>query len=43
MSVVDLNVPLPLALVWRKDNSSPLLANFIGEVQRLPEVRSLSS
>jgi DNA-binding transcriptional LysR family regulator len=43
MSVVDLNVPLPLALVWRKDNSSPLLANFIGEVQRLPDVRALSS
>src|ERR1700722_15717290 len=43
MSVADLNVPLPLALVWRRDNSSPLLANFIAEVQHLPDVRALSS
>jgi DNA-binding transcriptional LysR family regulator len=43
ISVVDLNVPLPLALVWRRDNSSPLLANFIAEVQCLPDVRALSS
>jgi DNA-binding transcriptional LysR family regulator len=41
MSVVDLNLPLPLALAWRKDNTSPLLASFIGEVQRLPEVQAL--
>jgi DNA-binding transcriptional LysR family regulator len=40
VSVVDLDVPLPLALVWRKDNTSPLLANFIGEVQGLPDVRA---
>ena len=40
MSVVDLNLPLPLALAWRRDNTSPLLANFIGEVQRLPDVRA---
>jgi hypothetical protein len=33
MSVVDLDLPLPLALAWRRDNTSPLLANFIGEVQ----------
>ena len=41
MSVVDLNLPLPLALAWRKDSISPLLASFIGEVQRLPEVQAL--
>ena len=41
MSVVDLNLPLPLALVWRRDNSSTLLASFIGEVQRLPDVRAV--
>jgi hypothetical protein len=35
MSVVDLDMPLPLALAWRRDNTSPLLANFIAEVQRL--------
>jgi hypothetical protein len=42
VSVVDLDMPLPLALVWRKDNSSPLLTNFIAEVQRLPEVRAVN-
>ena len=41
LPVVDLNMPLTLALVWRKDNTSPLLANFIAEVRRLPDVRSL--
>jgi DNA-binding transcriptional LysR family regulator len=41
MSVVDLKMPLTLALVWRKDNTSPLLASFVGEVQSLPEVRAL--
>jgi DNA-binding transcriptional LysR family regulator len=42
VSVVDLDMPLPLGLVWRRDNTSPLLANFIGEVQRLPDVRAAS-
>jgi DNA-binding transcriptional LysR family regulator len=41
MPVVDLNVPLPLALAWKRDNTSPLLAGFIAEVQRLPDVRTL--
>jgi DNA-binding transcriptional LysR family regulator len=41
MSVVDLNVSLPLALAWRKDNTSPLLASFIADVRRMPEVRAL--
>ena len=41
MSVADLNLPLPLALVWRRDNTSPLLTSFIGEVQRLPDVRGV--
>jgi len=41
LPVVDLNMPLTLALVWRKDNTSPLLASFIAEVRRLPDVRSL--
>jgi DNA-binding transcriptional LysR family regulator len=40
-SVVDLNVSLTLALAWRRDNASPLLANFIAEVRRLPDVRAL--
>jgi DNA-binding transcriptional LysR family regulator len=41
MPVIDLNLPLPLALAWKRDNTSPLLASFIGEVQRLPDVRAL--
>ena len=42
VSVVDLDMPLPLALAWRRDNTSPLLANFIGEVQRLPDMREVN-
>jgi len=41
MSVVDLDMPLPLALAWRRDNTSPLLADFIAEVQRLADVRAV--
>jgi DNA-binding transcriptional LysR family regulator len=41
MSVVDLSMTMPLALAWRKDNTSPLLASFIADVRRLPEVRTL--
>jgi DNA-binding transcriptional LysR family regulator len=42
LSVVDLNMPLPLALAWKRDNTSPLLANFIAEVQHLPDVRAIN-
>jgi DNA-binding transcriptional LysR family regulator len=35
LSVVDLVVPQPLSLAWRKDNHSPLLASFVADVQRL--------
>jgi DNA-binding transcriptional LysR family regulator len=42
LPVVDLNMPLTLVLVWRKDNTSPLLANFIAEVRRLPDVRAVN-
>ena len=38
MTVHDLNMPLPLALVWRRDNTSPLLARFLADVRCLPEV-----
>jgi DNA-binding transcriptional LysR family regulator len=41
LAVVDLNMPLPLALAWRRDNTSTLLANFIAEVRRLPDVRAV--
>ena len=42
-SVVDLNVPLLLAFAWRKDNKSPLLASFVTEVQRFPDVRAVNT
>jgi DNA-binding transcriptional LysR family regulator len=41
LTVVDLKMPLTLALVWRRDNTSPLLAKFIADVQRLPDVRAV--
>jgi len=41
VSVVDLDMPLPLALVWRKDNSSPLLKRFVDDVRSLPDVQAL--
>jgi hypothetical protein len=37
----DLNMQLPLSLVWKKDNTSRLLAGFIAEVRGLPEVQPL--
>jgi DNA-binding transcriptional LysR family regulator len=42
LPVVDLNMPLSLVLAWRRDNASPLLAHFVGEVQRLPDVRAVN-
>lgn len=38
VSVTDLKLPLPFALIWRKDNDSPLLARFVEDVRRLPAV-----
>ncbi len=40
LPVADLNMPLSLALAWRRDNTSPLLANFVDDVRRLPDVRA---
>jgi DNA-binding transcriptional LysR family regulator len=42
LPVVDLNMPLTLALAWRRDNTSPLLANFIDDLRRLPHVRAVN-
>jgi DNA-binding transcriptional LysR family regulator len=42
ISVVDLNVPLSLALAWRKDNKSPLLVSFVVDVQRFSDVRAVN-
>src|SRR5260370_5503425 len=42
LPVVDLNMPVSLALAWRRNNTSPLLARFIDEVRRLPDVRAVN-
>jgi DNA-binding transcriptional LysR family regulator len=42
LPVADLKLPLPFALVWRKDNSSPLLARFVADVRPLPEAEAYS-
>lgn len=41
--VVDLNIRLPLSLIWRKDNTSPLLQNFVAQVEALGQKRSVAS
>ena len=41
LPVIDLNLPLPFSLVWRKNNVSPFLAKFVADVQLLPEVMAL--
>ena len=43
LPVTDLNLPLPLALIWRKDNVSPLLAKFVADVRQLPEVEAFTN
>ncbi len=43
LPVSDLNVSLQLALVWRKDNASPLLARFVAGVQDLPPERPVTA
>lgn len=43
LPVVDLKLPLPFALVWRKDSASPLLARFVANVQFLPQVEAHST
>jgi hypothetical protein len=36
MPVTDLNVRLPFALVWRKDNNSDGKRNLVGPQDKLP-------
>ena len=38
VSVTDLKSPLPFALIWQRDNDSPLLARLVENVRRLREV-----
>ena len=33
LSIVDLDFPLPFYLIWRKDNRSALLQNFVAQVE----------
>jgi len=35
LPVVDMNVRLPFSLIWKKDNSSPLLQKFVAQVQAI--------
>jgi DNA-binding transcriptional LysR family regulator len=43
LSVVDLDVPQPLSLAWRKDNRSPLLASFVADVQRFADSQEVNT
>ena len=40
LPVVDMNVRLPFNLIWKKDNSSPLLQKFVAQVEAERPVRS---
>ena len=42
LPVADLNLLLPFSLVWRKDNTSPLLAKFVADVREMPDTRKLT-
>lgn len=42
LPVADLIFPLSFALIWRKDNVSPLLAKFVEDVRLMPEVKALA-
>jgi DNA-binding transcriptional LysR family regulator len=33
LSIADLDVPVPIYLIWRKDDQSPLVQRFVGEVE----------
>ncbi len=35
LKLIDLDLPLPFSLVWRKDNDSPLLRQYVANVQQL--------
>jgi DNA-binding transcriptional LysR family regulator len=41
LPIADLDFPIPIYLIWRKDNQSPLLQRFVAQVQSL--VRPSSS
>ncbi len=41
LRITDLHFPANVALVWRDDNHSSLLRDFVADVRRLPEVKAL--
>jgi DNA-binding transcriptional LysR family regulator len=43
LPIVDLAFPVPFYLIWRKENNSPLLANFTADVKSLVERRGRKS
>jgi DNA-binding transcriptional LysR family regulator len=43
LPVTDLNVEIPFALMWRKDNHSPLLAKFTVDVRSMVERKGRKS
>jgi DNA-binding transcriptional LysR family regulator len=43
LPVVDMNVRLPFNLIWRKDNSSPLLQKLVAQVEALGRKKSVAS
>ncbi|HET9401862.1 MAG TPA: LysR family transcriptional regulator [Candidatus Acidoferrales bacterium] len=43
LPVVDLKVPIPFSLMWRKDNRSPLLQTFLAILSQRKERASLAS
>lgn len=43
LSIADLNMSLPMALAWRRDNTAPLLAHFTAIVQGLTGVKALNN
>jgi DNA-binding transcriptional LysR family regulator len=43
LPVTDLNVKFPFALMWRKDNNSPLLSQFTADLRLLVERRGRES
>jgi DNA-binding transcriptional LysR family regulator len=43
LPVVDMDVRLPFNLIWKKDNSSPLLQRFVAQVEALERKQSVAS
>jgi DNA-binding transcriptional LysR family regulator len=43
MPVADLDIPVPIYLIWRKDNQSALLKRFVSEVEAVGELPSARS